>query len=140
MSGVKVTLDDLETILKRRGLEERGRVQRYIDSEVIRYSEPYTPRRLGALSRSAKTGTVEGSGEVVWNDIKARFQYYGKLMVSPTTGSSWAKKNEKKVLTDRDLEYHGGGMRGKMWFERMKLDHKDDIIRGAAEIAGGKPK
>lgn len=140
MSGVKVTMDDIETILRRRGLDEGGRVQKYIDNEVIRLSGPYTPRLTGVLEKSAKTGTVIGSGEVVWNDVKARFQYYGKLMVSPTTGSPWAKKNEKKVLTDRDLQYHGGGKRGKMWFERMKLDHRDKILKGAADIAGGTAK
>ena len=35
------------------------------------------------------------------------------------------------MVTDRDLKYHGGGKRGKLWFERMKGDHRQDIINEA---------
>lgn len=135
MSGVTVQMDNINTILARRGLEEKGRVQKYIDSEVIRLSDPYTPHLTGALKKSAKTGTDIGSGEVIWNSIYAKFLYYGNVMVSPSTGSPWARKNEKKILTSRPLSYHGGG--GKLWFERMKADHRDKILKGAANIAGG---
>lgn len=135
MSGVTVQMDNINTILARRGLEEKGRVQKYIDSEVIRLSDPYTPHLTGALKKSAKTGTDIGSGEVIWNSIYAKFLYYGNVMVSPSTGSPWARKNEKKILTSRPLAYHGGG--GKLWFERMKADHRDKILKGAANIAGG---
>ena len=31
-----------------------------------------------------------------------------------------------------------GGLRGKFWFERMKADHLDDIIKTAKEKSGGK--
>lgn len=136
MSGVTIQMDSINKILSRRGLEEKGKVQRYIDNEVIRLSEPYTPHLTGALKRSAKAGTDIGSGEVVWNSPYARFHYYGNVMISPSTGSTWAKKDEKKILTDRPLSYHGGG--GKLWFERMKADHRDKILEGAAKKAGGR--
>ncbi|MPN48985.1 hypothetical protein SDC9_196598 [bioreactor metagenome] len=67
----------------------------------------------------------------------ARFQYYGKLMVSPTTGSPWAKKGERKVLTSIDLKYStiAHPLAGKKWFEEMKKVHKDNILRGAQAMA-----
>lgn len=73
----------------------------------------------------------------------ARYQYYGKLMVSSVTGSSYARHGEKKVLTDKDLVYSTSfkePLAGKLWFERMKADKKQQILRGAAAIMGGKAK
>ena len=128
----KLMLKPLEEIMKNHGINEGGQVQKYIDSEVIRLSGPYTPHRTGVLKKSAKTGTKIGSGKVEYASPYGRYQYYGKLMVSPETGSPWAKRYETKVLTDRNLTYHGGGLlAGSYWFERMKADHKDKILAGA---------
>ena len=55
--------------------------------------------------------------------------------MSPSTGSAWAKKNEIKEPTGKELTYAGAPMRGKKWFERMKADHKDDILRAAQALA-----
>lgn len=113
------------------------RVQRFVDSEVIRLCDPYTPFYTGMLKRSAILGTVIGKGEVIWNMPYAKYLYYGVLMVSPTTGSSWAKLGERKILTEKQLSFNGAPKRGKMWFERMKSDHKDKIISGARRVMGG---
>lgn len=140
MKGVKLMLEPTSVILARRGLDRGGRVQKYIDNEVLRRNAPYVPHATGTLQDSGRTATVIGSGEVVYNTPYARYLYYERLMVSPTTGSAWAKKNEKKVLTPVKLTYHGGGKRGGFHFERMKADHGKDILRNAANMAGGKAK
>lgn len=111
--------------------------QKFVDSEVIRLCDPYTPFESGMLKLSALLGTDIGSGTVVWNAPYARYLYYGSVMVSPTTGSPWAKKGERKIITDRELKYNGAPKRGKLWFERMKADHKEEILKGARRIAGG---
>ena len=105
--------------------------QKVVDMAVLRYSAPYIPFETGTLNRSGVLGTKIGSGEVVWNAPYARFLYYGKVMVGVNSGSPWAKKGERKKVTERDLKYHGGGKRGKLWFERMKGDHRQDIINEA---------
>ena len=117
-----------------------GPVQKYIDSECIRLMAPYTPYRQGILEKSATLGTKIGSGEINQIAPYARYQYYGKLMVSAITGSAWARMGEKKVLTDKDLEYDKSAhpLAGKMWFERMKADHKEEILDGARKVAGAK--
>lgn len=83
-----------------------------------------------------------GSGKIQYLAPYARYQYYGKLMVSSVTGSSYARHGEKKVLTDIDLVYSTfkEPLAGKLWFERMKADKKQQILRGAAAIMGGKAK
>lgn len=129
-----------EAVLQNHGLQEGSAVQKLVDSEAIRYMEPYTPMLNGALIKSATTGTVIGSGEIHQTAKYANYLHEGILYVSPTTGSAWAKKNEIKVPTDRELTYAGAPMRGKKWFERMKADHKDDILQAAQALVnrGGK--
>ena len=128
MKGMEFHLDPIPKILERRELQDGGKVQRYIDSEVLRLSDPYIPFQSGQLKRSGTLATDIGSGEVNWSTPYARYQYYGKLMIG----------NAPKTLTNIDLQYHGGGKRKEKWFERMKIDHKKDIIAGAAKIAGGR--
>lgn len=112
------------------------RAQRFVDSQCIRLMVPYTPMLQGELFESATPGTVIGSGRIVYASPYARYQYYGKLMVSSRNGSAYASQGESKVLTDKDLtyskEFHPQA--GKLWFERMKADRKDEILRGAAAI------
>lgn len=133
----KLSMQPTSTILRNRGLQAHGPVQKFIDQETIRLMAPYTPALNGILEKSVTLGTVVGSGELVYNDPKARYHYYGKLMVSPTTGSSYAKKGEKKVLTDKDLVHNKSRhpQAGPFWFKRMKADNMEDILKGAQAIA-----
>lgn len=135
---MKVKLDMLpsEAILAKHGLQEGGPVQKLVDEGVMRYMEPYMPRRqAGELIHKMKMDTVIGSGEVNISGPYAHYLHEGILYVSPTTGSAWAKKNEIKVPTDKELTYAGAPMRGKKFFDRMKADHKDDILQAAQALA-----
>lgn len=105
-------------IIRRRGLERGGRVQRFVDSEVLRYSDPYVPFRTGALKRSGILGTVIGSGIVRYLINYARKNYY-------ENGGNGTQGLNK------------GGIRGRLWFRRMKAQHLNDIKRGAARISRG---
>lgn len=133
-------LKTTDELLRERGLEEMGKVQKFVDSEVIKKMAPYTPMLSGVLEKSPTLSTVIGSGLIQQNTPYARFQYYGKLMVSSVTGSAWARSGESKVLTDTDLVYNTSRhpLAGKMWFERFKADHKDEVLKGARKIAGAK--
>ena len=135
----KLLLKSTQVLLAARNLEVGGAVQRYIDSEVLRLSDPYLPLRDGDLKRAGLDGTTVGSGEVEWNGPYARYLYYGKLMLSPS-GSCWAKHGEQKHLTDKDLNFHGAPQRRSFWFEHVKAAHRREILRGAAQKAGGRMK
>ena len=134
---LKVEMRPAEQILRAHGLQEGGAVQKFIDSECMRYMSPYMPRRqAGELEHMMAMSTVIGSGQI---DIPGPFAHYlheGILYVSPTTGSAWAKKNEIKVPTNRELTYTGAPMRGKKFFDRMKADHGADILQAAQELIG----
>ncbi len=101
--------------------------QKFVDSEVLRLSDPYIPMQSGMLKKSGILGTTIGSGEVVWNAPYARYLYYGKVMVG----------RAPKVVTARNLAYHGSPMRGSFWFERMKKERLSAILEGARRYAGG---
>lgn len=123
-----------------RGICSMGKAQKFVDSECIRLMKPYTPMLMGVLEKSATLGTKIGSGKIQQIAPYARYQYYGKLMVSSVTGSSYASKGEKKVLTDKDLVHQKSKhpQAGSFWFERMKADHKAKILASARKITGAK--
>ena len=50
--------------------------QEFVDSECLRYMNPLTPRRTGMMIKSAKLGTVIGSGNIEYLAPYARRQYY----------------------------------------------------------------
>lgn len=118
-------MENVNSILAKRGLENNGYVQKFIDNEVLKRCSKYIPFRTGALMNMGIIGTVIGSGEVVWLGVKPRYLYYGKVMVGPPP----------KRVTDKDLTYYGGPQRGAFWFERMKAAEGQEIVRGAEELA-----
>ena len=97
--------------LKKRGLEEGGRVQYYIDNQVLRFCEPKVPKDTGDLIESGINQTQKGSGKVKYRTVYARRWYYmpAKFQEAPE--------------------------RGNYWFERMKQQHKQHILDGAKKIA-----
>ena len=50
--------------------------QKFVDSEILRYMDPLSPRDSGDMIKSATRGTVIGSGHIVYNSVYARRQYY----------------------------------------------------------------
>lgn len=131
MSGIKVPMQPCVTV-KLNGALCRARLvfhpdlqprlrqnfqmtQQYIDSEVLRLSDPYVPFDTGYLKRSGILGTVIGSGQIFYLAPYGRKQYYEGR--APGTAAD--------------------PLRGRLWFERMKADHLEDIRDGAAKIARG---
>lgn len=90
-----------------------SRAQKFVDHEVLRLSEPFTPLLTGTLIRTGTLGTDVGSGTVQWIAPYARKQYY---------------KGRSPGLSKE------GPLRGRYWFERMKEVHGPKIIEGAKKI------
>lgn len=136
----RFTMESPNTLIAERHLRPGDKVQKYIDSECIRRMKPYTPFLSGVLEKSVTIGTRIGYGNIKQSVPYAKYQYYGKLMVSRLTGSSYASKGESKVLTNKDLVHNTSrhSKAGSYWFERMKNDHKTKILKGAQKIADGK--
>lgn len=91
--------------------QQFSRKQQFVDSEVLRRCSPRVPFQTGMLDKSGTLGTVVGSGEVKYIAPYAAHQYYN---------------------TSQDRPYDA--RRGGKWFERMKAEEKEDILRGAEKI------
>jgi hypothetical protein len=88
--------------------------QRFVDSEVIRLCEPYTPLLTGTLIKTGILGSEIGSGLVMWIAPYAKKQYYSGRKPGSQTGQ----------------------LRGPFWFARMKAVSGKEIIKGAKKLAG----
>lgn len=113
---IKFTGITFDPKFKKRTQESFNKKQKYIDSEVLRLSEPYVPIQTGMLKKSGISGTVIGSGKVEYTAPYGKKQYY--------TNAGRGKEGMN----------NGGGLRGKFWFERMKADHKKEILKGLKKI------
>ena len=143
--NARLDLDGLQDALEARGLKPGGKVQKFIDSEVIRLCDPKVPFATGVLKHSAITASVIGQGMVVYSTPYARYLYYGQVYgpnipryEAGELAGFWSPPGKKKHPTGRKLTYNGAPERGALWFERMKAARGDDIIRGAAALAGGR--
>ena len=133
---VKLDIRTVEELIRVRGLQPGGPVQETVDIEVMRYMTDYMPRRqAGELEHLMVTATIVGSGEVKIDGPFAHYLHEGILYVDSVTGSAWSRKDDTKVPTDRELTYAGAPKRGKKFFDRMKTDHKEDILKAAQAAA-----
>ena len=115
------TIKPTSQLLKERGLQRGGKVQKYIDSECIRHMDKYTPFLSGFLKKSVILGSIIGSG------ILRYIALYSRKVDRENAGRG------KEGTAN-------GGLRGREWFERMKPVHCTEILNGAAKLAGAKPK
>lgn len=82
--------------------------QYLLDSAVMDSMILFMPMRDGLFiaDTRAMSQAIAGSGEVVAAAPPfGRYLYEDKVMVDPQTGSPWARKGAKKVVTDRSLKY-----------------------------------
>lgn len=108
------------------------KAQVYLDNEILKLNAKYIPFQTGMLNRSGIMGTIPGTGHIVYASPYARHMYYGKVM-RDNEGKAFYGKAPKHV-TEEPIHYHGEPQRGKLWFERMKADHKEQLRRGTAKM------
>lgn len=104
---------DVEKAIKKRGLEEGGAVQKFIDTECLRLCAPKVPKDTNTLIESGNIHTQIGSGKIEYRTPYARRWHY------------------------QPASFSGAPERGNYWFERMKAQYKTQILKGAQNIANG---
>lgn len=113
--------------------------QYYLDSQVMTDMVSYMPSVTNAfvnLTR-ARSAALAGSGVVVAGvPPSGRFLYEGKVMVDPVTGSAWARKGAKKVVTDKPLVY-SNPKATPHYFDTTKKNHGKQWVEETKRIAGG---
>lgn len=115
------------------------KAQYKLDSAVMNSMVPFMPMQTGTfinLTRAA-SAALAGTGRVVAAaNPQGRFLYGGKVMVDPLTGSPWARKGAKKVVTERDLKY-GNPKATPRWFETAKKKDCKNWVKMVKSTAGG---
>lgn len=137
MDGNHVVVSfDVAKILAARGLEPNGAAQTFMTNECAKQMDAYIPMQQGIL----KNTRIIGEDSITYNAPYARFHYFGKVMIGVNSRSPWARRGERKEVTDRDLKHHGAPKRGPFWDKRMWAEKGDAITRGVVAIVGGKTK
>lgn len=90
---VKVNVPGTAAMLKRKGLDKNGDVQKFHTKNVSDRMGQYMPHLTGVLETKLKN--VSSPTEITVLGPYAKYQYHGKVMVGPPP----------KVVTDRDLQY-----------------------------------
>lgn len=108
--------------------------QAWLGDRVLEDCKAVMPHLTGSLQQRSH---VEDDGRrVVFPGPSARFLYGGLLMVDPDTGSPWARKGAKKVLTDKKLKYSNPSATDH-WFDAAKASNGDYWIDGVKQRGGG---
>lgn len=104
----------------------------WLVEEIVKDTDQFVPARTGVLAMN-----VQRHGHtIVYASPYARFQYYGKVMIDPATGSTFAPKGTRKALTDRNLKYSKGMHKNARshWFEASKALNETRWIEGVRKI------
>ena len=94
-------------------------------------TSPYVPALTGSLDQRTRVD----ENQIIYPGPYARYLYYGKLMVDPETGSSYAPKGATKVLTDKNLVFNKSmhSQAQDHWFEASKAENMDKWLRVAGK-------
>lgn len=105
------------------------RAEHVLAKQIEKDTQPFVPMLTGSLTQRTR---VDGSA-VIYPGPYARFLYYGKVMVDPNTGSTYAPKGGTKVVTDRNLVFNKTmhPQAQAHWFEASKAQNLDKWVRVA---------
>jgi len=115
-SGIEINVD------MSRMEEKLNQAQAKLDSAVMTSMERFMPMDTSSLINMTKAASAAlvGSGVVVAAaGPYGRFQYGGKVMIGIKSKSAYAKKDEKKTLTQKNLQYSRAGAKAN-WFDPAK--------------------
>ena len=106
-----------------------SRAEQTVAVQVEKDTAPFVPMLTGSLTQRTR---VDGN-QIVYPGPYARFLYYGKVMVDPDTGSTYAPKGGAKVVTDRDLVFNQTAhpQAQSNWFEASKAQNLEKWLRVA---------
>ena len=131
---VKVKMNSVNKIIKDHGLDKDGRVVRHLRDTADRLMNPFVPMDNGMLRRNK---TYPKNNEIKYTSPYAKYQYYGKMYISPKLGVSgillksdrwWSPKGEKKIPTSKKLKNHTSGT-GPKWDKLMLQRRRNDLVK-----------
>lgn len=107
------------------------RAEHIVAVQAAKDTSPYVPFLTGSLDERTR---VSGN-TIIYPGPYARFLYYGKVMVDPETGSTYAPKGGTKVVTDKNLVFNTSGHNQAQshWFEASKAQNLKEWREVAAK-------
>ena len=138
--GFSIVSGDIKADVSLNRFEKQfQKAQFWLDGQVMNDMVPYMPHRDGIFVNLTRmrSAALQGTGKVVAGaPPQGRFLYEGKVMIDPATGSPWARKGAKKVVTERPLTY-SNPKATPHWFDTAKEAHGKAWVKGVKRIAGG---
>lgn len=115
----KLKQRNLNEIFRDLNLQDKGKVQQYLDNTVVKKLQPYVSYKTGEQENSIKRETKAGEGKVIISAINPKNRAY-----SYSAYQAYSPRIKKRV-----------GKRGTRPFERMKEAEKFNIEREVARYA-----
>lgn len=141
--GFSIVNGDIQIKLSMSRFDKQFRQAQYqLDGNVMNSMVPFMPFENGDFIKvtRAASAAIQGSGEVYAAfGPQGRFLYEGKLMLGEESGSAYAKKGEKKIVTDTPLRYtktHNPAATDH-WFDAAKKKDGKEWIKRVKKTAGG---
>jgi len=94
---IKLNLNAAATVERIKAAADAG-LYAMVETAMEDASEFVPHGETGNLKSKVIINREPGKAQLVWESPQARYLYYGLLMISPSTGSAWAKKGETKVI------------------------------------------
>lgn len=132
---IELKLDINESKLK----ENANKAQYALDSQIMTDMMPLMPMDTGAFinTTAMHSAALAGTGEVIAGvGPMGRFLYEGLVMIDPETGSPWARRGAKKVVTSQPLTYQRASAVSH-WFDEAKSVHLTDWVNLVAKFYRG---
>ena len=128
--ALKVTVDTSGFDAAKQAIAERCKQAEHVLAEQMeKDTQPFVPMLTGSLTQRTR---VVGN-DIIYPGPYARFLYYGKVMIDPNTGSTYAPKGGTKAVTDRNLVFnHTAHPQAQAhWCEASKAQNLDKWMRVA---------
>ena len=144
LADFSIVKGDVTANIKLTRLDKNLRdAQFWLDGQVMHDMIPYMPMVDGNFihTTESKSKALQGTGTVIaGTGPHGRFLYMGKVMVDPDTGSAWARKGVKKVVTDKPLQYFNAEHPDATdhWFEAAKERYGETWVKGVKKRAAGR--
>lgn len=110
------------------------KAQKWLGDRILESNQTIMPIRTGSMRQ--RSYVADDGRKVVFPGPYARFQWGGLVMVDPLTGSPWARRGVKKVLTDRPLKY-GDPNATDHWTDAAWAKDGTAIMKGVKKILEG---
>ena len=128
---IKVKMNSTNKIIKDHGLDNDGRVTRFLRDTVDRFCDPYIPMDRGILKN---TKTYPNNHSIKYISPYAHYMYKGKKAVGASR-----PKGVKRTISNAPLKYQGAPKRGAEWDKRMIKDRGKQVAKDVENyIKGGK--